>query len=45
MQLSINIRCIKKAAKSLKIDTNSLEISAKEEDYITADAKDNLFFL
>ena len=29
----------KKAAKSLKIGTNGLEIETKEEDYTTADAK------
>lgn len=40
MKLSTCIKQTRKAAKSLKIDTNSLEITAKEEDSTTVDAQD-----
>ena len=39
IKLSTSIRHIKKAAKSLKININSLEIEIKEKDYTTADTK------
>ena len=39
MKLSTSIRYTRKAAKSLKIGTNSLEIEAKEKDCTIADAK------
>lgn len=45
MKLSINVRCTRKVAKSLKIGTNGLEIQAKKEDCIIVDAKSNFFFL
>ena len=45
MKLSTNVRRIRKAAKSLKIDTSSLEIEAKEEDCTIADAKGIILLL
>ncbi len=45
MKLSASVRCIREAAKSLKIGASSLEIEAKEEDCITADAKDIILLL
>lgn len=40
MKFSTSVRRTRKAAKSLKINTNGLEIEAKEEDSTTVDAKD-----
>lgn len=37
MKLSTCIRRIREVAKSLKIDTNNLEIEAKEKDCISVD--------
>ena len=39
MKLSTSVRRTREAAKNLKIGTSGLEIDAKEEDCITADAK------
>ena len=39
MKLSTSVRRTREVAKSLKIGTNGLEIDAKEEDCIVADAK------
>lgn len=39
MKLSISVRRTREAAKSLKMSISGLEIKAKEENYITADAK------
>ena len=39
MKFSTNVRSTKKATKSLKIRTSSLEIEAKEEDCTTGDSK------
>lgn len=39
MKLSISVRYTKKAAKSLKIDTNDMEIKAKEENCTIEDVK------
>lgn len=45
MKFNINIRRIKKLAKSLKISTSKLEIKAKKEDYTIADAKGIILLL
>ena len=45
IKLSTSIRHIKKAAKSLKIDTNDLEIKVKEEDCTIANAKDIILLI
>lgn len=45
MKLSISIRYIKKVTKSLKIDINSLEIEAKEENCIIANVKGIILLL
>lgn len=39
MKLSTSVRCTRKAAKSLKIGLNILEIEIKEEDYTITKAK------
>ena len=39
MKLSISIKCIKKATKSLRVGTSGLKIEAKEKDSITAGTK------
>ena len=39
MNLNTSVRRIREAAKSLKIGSSGLEIEAKEEDCIAADAK------
>lgn len=45
MKLNTSMKHIKKAAKSLKISTNNLEIKMREEDYTTANTKDIIFLL
>ena len=39
MKLSTSVRRIREVAKSLKIDTNGLEIEAKEENCTIVDVK------
>ncbi len=45
IKLSINIKYIKEATKSLKIGINSLEIETKEKNCIIIDVKDIILFL
>lgn len=45
MMISTSVRHIWEAAKNLKIDTNDLEIKAKEEDYTMADTKNIILLL
>lgn len=42
MKLSISIKYTKKAAKSLKIGISNFKIKAKEEYFITVNAKNNI---
>lgn len=44
-KLNTSIRQIRKVAKSLKTDTNNLEIEAKKEDCITINIEGIIFFL
>lgn len=44
IKLSISIGRTKKAIKSLKINTNNLEIKAKKKDCMTTDIKSIIFF-
>lgn len=42
IKLNISIKYIKKAARNLKIDINGFKIKAKEEYFITVNAKKNI---